>query len=372
MIRSVHIEGYRGLSEFEMRKLGRVNLLVGKNNCGKTSVLEALYFLCSSGDPYALWQLCSRRGERFIDERELRYGGEREIDVSHLFTGHELIPGQKISIVAKNQSPERFVAVTVGEPSNSEPSAADPPLPPGSGGLPSPRLALHLKASPPAPVRAIPLSRRGGLSIDALETPNRRPARWNWRSAGNIHYISTDSLDGDALIQLWDKIQLTPNEALVLQALRFVDPTIEQVRATGSGRFYGARGGFIIKRSNELLPFPLGSLGDGAWRMLAMAIAVTQCANGFLFVDEIDTGLHYTVMADMWRLIESASKEFNVQVFATTHSYDCVYSLSSICQSDVVEDSEVSIQRLEANRTFAVPFSEAEIKVAAERHIEVR
>jgi hypothetical protein len=63
MIRSIEIKGYRGLHRFEMDGLGRINLLVGKNNSGKTSVLEALHLLSSGGDPQALWQHCGRRGE---------------------------------------------------------------------------------------------------------------------------------------------------------------------------------------------------------------------------------------------------------------------------------------------------------------------
>jgi hypothetical protein len=159
---------------------------------------------------------------------------------------------------------------------------------------------------------------------------------------------------------------------MVLDALRFVDSSVEQIRSLGPGGTYGPRGGFIVKRQGEASPFPLGSLGDGAWRMLTMAIVLTQCAGGILFVDEIDTGLHHTVMADMWRLIQAASKKFNVQVFASTHSYDCVYSLSTICRSPDNSGAEVTIQRIEADRPVAIPFSEAEIRTAAERQIEIR
>jgi predicted ATPase len=56
MISSIRIEGYRGFEHFEMSGLGRVNLLVGTNNSGKTSVLEAIYLLSSMGDPISLWQ----------------------------------------------------------------------------------------------------------------------------------------------------------------------------------------------------------------------------------------------------------------------------------------------------------------------------
>jgi hypothetical protein len=371
MIDAVTIDGYRGFAHYEMSGLGRVNLLVGKNNSGKTSVLEALYFLSSGGDPSAIWQLCARRGERIVaDNRDLRYGPGAEIDVSHLFRGHDLAIGQEFSVAARNRHPEKSITVTVGELSEKD---QDAPALFDDGAIPRARLALHLKAVPPLPVRLLPLSRRGGLSLDVVDFPGRRlGGRANDRDARTSHYISTDSLDAEDLVALWDKVQLTPKEGLVLRALRFVDPTIDQVRSTGSARSFGGRGGFIVKRRDEPIAFPLGSLGDGAWRMLAMAIVLTQCENGTLFVDEIDTGLHYTVMEDMWRLVFSAAKEFNVQVFATTHSYDCVHSISSICRSDIGTISDVTIQRIEANKSVAVPFTEAEIRMAADRQIEIR
>ena len=105
--------------------------------------------------------------------------------------------------------------------------------------------------------------------------------------------------------------------------------------------------------------------------MLAMAIAITQCKGGVLLVDEIDTGLHYTVMSRMWKLIFSAAKEFDVQVFATTHSYDCVYSLAQICTSPGPENA-VTVQRIDAESVKSVPYDQDEITSAAAREIEVR
>lgn len=87
-------------------------------------------------------------------------------------------------------------------------------------------------------------------------------------------------------------------------------------------------------------------------------------------MDEIDTGLHYTVMSAMWKLIYNAAREFNVQVFATTHSYDCVYSLASL--HDDAEAHHITVQRIEAGKARAVPYTQTEIKIAAEREIEVR
>jgi ABC-type multidrug transport system ATPase subunit len=187
--------------------------------------------------------------------------------------------------------------------------------------------------------------------------------------------ISAESLHANQLIGLWDTIALTPDENLILSALQFLDPKIEGIRAQASLRgYYGHtnRGGFIIKRKGTEHPIPIGSMGDGMWRMLAMAIAITQCKNGILLVDEIDTGLHYSVMAEMWRLILNAAKAFNVQVFATTHSYDCVKSLSAICVDSGHDGNNVTVQRIEPERSRSVPYTEDEIRVAAERHVEMR
>lgn len=366
---AVHIDGYRGLESFEMRNLGQVNLLVGRNNSGKTSVLEALHLLSYGTDISALWQLCGRRGERFGEDPN-RYSGEMEIDISHLFSGHDLAIGSRFEIMAYNKSPERSVAFEVIERKKEQGEKI--PVTISDDGILRQRLALQISMNAPNPPRRISLTPRGGINSEYIE-PSRLPVSSGRRSSAlrpTSHLISTESISSLELTHMWDRIQLTPQEGLVLEALQFIDPHIEQIRATGSARYFGDRGGFIIKRSDFRMPFPLGSMGDGAWRMLAMAIVLTQCANGVLLVDEIDTGLHYTVMSDMWRLIINTARELNIQVFATTHSYDCVQSLSVVC--DPEDDIDVTIQRLESGRKRSIPYSEAEIRMAAKRRIEIR
>jgi predicted ATPase len=113
-------------------------------------------------------------------------------------------------------------------------------------------------------------------------------------------------------------------------------------------------------------------MGDGVWRMLALATSIVQSqGSGVLLVDEIDTGLHYSVMTEMWQLILNAAKEFDVQVFAATHSFDCVQSLAYA--SAVLEESNaVTVQRIEAGKRKPIPYDDEMIKVAAEHQIEVR
>ncbi len=373
MISSFHIEGYRGFSRFDMADLGQINLMVGKNNSGKTSVLEALHLLTSRGDIGALWQLLWRRGERFSTPQDPQRP-QPEVDVSHLFTGHELHVGSKVKLRTKNETPETSLTLEVVELSPKEQleffgSAGSDDVP-----VPFQRLVLEITGRPAPAIQRIPLSRQGGITPDLINSP-RAPRRSG--DPAQVQYIATESLNWTELIGLWNRVQLTPHEDLVLSALNVLDPDLERIGALVPQQPYfqpAPRGGFIIKRKGQSQPIPIGSMGDGMWRMLTMAIAITQSKGGVLLIDEIDTGLHYTAMADMWRVIFAAAKEFQVQVFATTHSYDCVHSLATVCTPEDTSNSNnrVSIQRIEAGKHKAIPYDETEIRLAAERKIEVR
>ncbi|WP_243147110.1 AAA family ATPase [Scytonema sp. UIC 10036] len=117
---------------------------------------------------------------------------------------------------------------------------------------------------------------------------------------------------------------------------------------------------------------PIGSMGDGIWRILGLALSTVCAKNGFLFVDEIDTGLHFTAMSDMWKLVWKTATRLNVQVFATTHSNDCWTSLADIATQEKATEDGITIQRIEREKQTGIAFTEREIVIAAQRGIEVR
>jgi hypothetical protein len=367
MISSVHIEGYRGFQRFDMSNLGQVNLLVGTNNSGKTSVLEALHLLTTRGDPMSLWQVLWRRGERVPGASARR--PQAELDVSHLFTGHDTHIGSKFLISATNQAPGRSLTVAIAEytPKQKNERGAE------QDGLMPSSLNLHIKGTPAPPVSTIPLSRTLGISADVLEVPQRFRRR---NTEDNVsQFITSESLDSDDLISMWDRIALSRSEDLVLKALRFLDCDIERVAAQATTQtYYGTafRGGFIVKTRKYEQPIPIGSFGDGMWRLLAMAIAISQCRGGVLLVDEIDTGLHYTVLPDMWRLIMEAARSLEVQVFATTHSSDCIQALADACASDRLLSDSTTLHRVERNSEHSVSYTGTEIMRATDKQVEVR
>jgi AAA15 family ATPase/GTPase len=96
MLKSLKIKNFRCLEEFDLPQLGRVNLLVGKNNSGKTSVIEAIHILESlSLLPFS--EAIERRGEHSNNARESKdiYG------IRHLYSGHHFSPDKNIYISGK-------------------------------------------------------------------------------------------------------------------------------------------------------------------------------------------------------------------------------------------------------------------------------
>lgn len=114
---------------------------------------------------------------------------------------------------------------------------------------------------------------------------------------------------------------------------------------------------------------PIGSMGEGVWRLLGIALALVRARGGVLLIEEIDAGLHYSVLADVWRLVFDTARSLDVQVFATTHSRDCYEALAAVTEPG---RTEISLQRIERGKLEAIAFTELEIRRVAERGLEVR
>jgi predicted ATPase len=193
--------------------------------------------------------------------------------------------------------------------------------------------------------------------------------------------ISTAALSPNDVVELADAIQLTPEEEHVKKALQIIEPRVVDFRPTRVGgirtaRHFDAwgqrRSGIILRLDGQEVRVPIGTLGDGTWRLFGLALAMASCRNGVLLVDEIDTGLHHSVMTKMWHFVTETARRLDVQIFATSHSRDCYESLAAVVHPDTNTKSEITIHRIEPDRPTSVAFNEQDIRNAAERGIEIR
>ena len=169
-------------------------------------------------------------------------------------------------------------------------------------------------------------------------------------------------------------ITLAGEENITIEFLRLVYNTIERVIVVddSQSRLPNIGRRLMVKFSDHSCPVPLKSLGDGFTRIFATGLVLSSSQDGFLVIDEVENGIHYSVLPDFWRMVLRSAHHHNVQVLATTHSLDCVKSLARA--ADENEKSESVLVRLDLvdGQTRAVEYSKGELEIVADQNIEVR
>ena len=176
------------------------------------------------------------------------------------------------------------------------------------------------------------------------------------------------------MARCWESVALTDAETQVIEALQLVsDSEVAGVTMVGYGQsnVTGSRQRPVVKLKSHDRPVPLKSLGDGAVRLFGVALAVANSRSGFLLIDEAENGIHHTVQRDLWKMVLQMAHANNVQVLATTHSWDCVTGFAQA--STECKGTEGVLVRLDRDdRGLRVEYSEETLKTAAEQGIEVR
>jgi AAA15 family ATPase/GTPase len=383
MLQSLKIEGFRGFQNFEMANLGRINLLVGKNNSGKTSILEAIQFLYAQNNIDIFLETISYRGEFGWSESNLP-SRTKVFEICHLFPGHEIIPSKEIIIIGSRESHQESVTISVksipiqlslfsdkNDDLNNDNIFDDEEWN---------KLLLSIRWSQSQKPIELELLANGTLARDSIRrmaSLSRISHKIGIDNKIELRFLTPFSLTSSDMAALFDNIVLSPLEDLIIESLKIIEPKIERIASVGSGKYLtsnnlGVRGGFLIKIKNHDQPIPIGSLGDGIWRMLGLVLAMVNLENGILLVDEIDSGLHFTVMTDMWKVVWETAKKLNIQVFATTHSRDCWQSLAELITEEKITDNEITIQRIDREKSQSVIFDPEEIVIAAKSNLEVR
>ena len=346
MFKSLEIEGFRCFRELRVEPLTRVNLFVGLNNAGKTSLLEAAELL-AIGRLEGLVRSAVRRGERIFGRSDLSEEfKEHVVDPSHLFFGHDLQVEKAFEITGLGEE-QHWVRCKIEHASVQETLIR----------------TLYFQSHVTAQKREherLTISPSGGV----LPPPRRLS------ETPRVNFLAADSADSTSLGQLWDDLLLTPEEEEVTKSLRVIEPNLERLAFLSEPR--GGSANILVKLKDFEQRLPLGTLGGGLRHLLGLVLNLLSARGGSFLADEIDTGLHYSVMVDMWRLLVENAKRLGTQVFATTHSLDCVRALARLSNRYPELAAEVTLHRVEKDALSTVVYHADEIVIAAEGHIEVR
>lgn len=330
MLESFEIHNFRLFQHLEVRELGRVNLIVGKNNAGKSTFLEAIKLYVSNGDPQVLLELVECRQETWFSEAQSYSQNFIANPFRHLFFGHKLPQIEENGICLGEVSSNLKLHIGVGayQEKNDE-----------EGTIKKIRVS-DLNDEELSNVEMFLVVEQGEKTrrLFRLNRDIRDVRRTSWslygRKESDFKYIwqmvSTENMSNRKLAALWDLTSLTDLESEVISALCLIDDRVTGVAFVediSKGRDNRIP---LVKIKDIDEPLPLKSMGDGMTRLFHIIVALVNAKNGILLIDEFENGFHWSVQPKVWDMVFQLSDKLNVQVFATTHSRDCIKSFDEV------------------------------------------
>ncbi len=214
------------------------------------------------------------------------------------------------------------------------------------------------------------------LSIIYLDEANAMKANKPYYGNDTIpcSVIPTQFLSPDQLVGEWDNMDDIEDEDIVKQAMQIITPEFENLKFVGNK---GSQRNAKVKLSSFPKYVPLKSLGDGMLRILQLSLKLVSAKGGFLLIDEFENGLHYSIQEKVWTLLFEMAQKLDIQVFATTHSWDCIESFAKVAHArqdvpGVLFRIGKSAKSSDRGRVIATVYDVDELQTITQAEMEIR
>ena len=382
MLNSLEIKNFRILEDFRVSNLGRVNLIVGKNNSGKSTVLEALRIYAGNAQRELLEQIAAGHDERYPQRKTEQIESDIQLPFEDFFVGRQFPQDETLAIsIGEMASGDDALRIEHGFLFEEEKVLKD-----ASGEIVERSTRLRRvpkdsldKLSPEIISHALFVT-KGKRSFSPIRLDKYIPS-FRMEISGTLpcSVIPTQFISVDDMADEWDKIVFTEHEEVVRDALRIITPEFENltfVRNDKNSR-RELRRSAKVKISDSPHPVPLNSLGDGMLRVLQLVLKVFPAEGGFLLIDEFENGLHFSVQEKVWALLFEMAQKLDIQIFATTHSWDCIESFANaaIARPDVegvLFRVGRSVRESDRGQVIATVFDEDALYNITQADVEVR
>lgn len=365
MYRTFGVRNFRCFDQLTIANLERVNLIAGVNNVGKTALLEALFLHCGAYNPSLALNISGFRG---IESMKFERGKWAETPWDSLFRGFDF--SETVELEGENditrrrtlqlktvRDPEELAKLSqyVERDSNESESVLSSKSATPSSAAPVLELTYQQDAQE---VHYYMIFDPKGLRIEPMPPPPPFPGFF---LAARMRI----SLQEDA--ERFGKLEIIGKQDMLTEALRVIEPRLRRLAVVVSGgvpMIHGDLG------SGRLLPLPV--MGDGMSRIASLVLAIGNASNGVVLVDEIENGLHHSKLSAVWRAIGEAARQFNTQVFATTHSLECIMAAHEAFTESEVYDFRLHRLERKDEAIRAVTYDQGILSSALEMELEVR
>lgn len=349
MLKDIYIKNYRGIKDLKIKDFKRINILVGDNNCGKTSVLESIGLSIN----YNITGIIHFENFR-AKFPESQYLTDQALwnDFEYLFYEKKY---ENFEILSTTEDLEKnlnqtkikcYLTKNLEKFSNSTNFTAIDQRQNNS-------LIAEYSENEKNLVKL-------GYSRDG--TANEIS---NLKAFTPISMISSSPIKSSNLIQLITKVVEENDEDFFSKIAQNIDVKIKSIKTAGE-QIYADIGKISV---------PLKYMGDGLSKVLHILLRIRASENGILLIDEIENGLHWKTQTILWRAIILAAVENNVQIIATTHSRDTIKALSEVCEEEksLIGDDEIRVFQLYKNdKNFSETLDEKTIKGMIKNNYELR
>ena len=358
MYKEITIEGLRGINHLKIEDFRQVNLFVGENNCGKTTVLEALFLLIGAANaelPLRInaYRDFTHKGMVKISENFWRlFFSNLDIDSHIRISGKLEKPEEERTLIIKPDTrstisvkPGRGVSDIVE--SYSELSPIDGLI-----------LEYSFKKGTNRKQKKITTRVIAGSSGADIE----RPADYQEHRMGVFLNQKTIGL----ISERFSSVQIKKRTDGVIRVLQQIEPSLRDLSLGADDIVYCDIG------LDRLVP--INVMGDGMFRLLSIILAVSDTQNGIVLIDEIENGFFYTSQKLLWKALFESAREFNVQIFATTHSVECIKAFSSTYSQIEQGNDAMRLYRIErkGDNFKAVSYDHETLETSLESGWEVR
>jgi hypothetical protein len=357
MYRSLALRRFRAIESLEVRDLRRINLIVGRNNSGKTSLLEAVFLLCGATNPVFPMTIAQMRGQRL--------GGSLPDPIWRpLF--YRLDPRQSIEVEGQwnDDAAARSLLIEAlqvrsytdyMDRSSSGAGVAHANQDFAIGGV----QLTYRSATVRNPIVTTAVFDPKTGNVDAPSKDRGDFVRSTYLSARAYASMS-------GIAERFSHLVRNKDESEVVQALKLIEPAVERLEVVSEA-------GVPTVYADIGLPalVPLAVCGEGLVRLFSIAVELTASRQGVLLIDELDNGLHHSVMEPMWRLLGEMAERHDVQIFATTHNDELIRQALKAFPAD---RSQLGLFRIDrrAGRHSATGYDESTFQIVMEEGFEVR
>jgi len=343
MFKKIEIKRFRGIKDAVIGDFKRVNLFFGRNNCGKSSLLDALFLATGLSNPLLPINVNVMRGynKTRLKDLELNFYNLDSAQPIHICVENKEKRNIEISLFENNKRDVSFDTNTIDIHSN---------VIEGEYGL---KFNFEINDE----------SFESELRFDLSTTTNTIDFPKKYVESLRCIYL-TPKYDFDTSIQGLENILKNKDEDFIIEGLRFIEPRVKDFIFTEDGIFVDIG---LEKR------IPINMMGDGVRKIVSLLTVIYDCKDGIVLIDEISNGFHYSVMSNLWNVIIKAAIKNNTQLFITTHDYDSIKGLRDTALNIYDENvATFKLLRTSDDELKALHYSLESVDYSINQEIEIR